>query len=225
MSEKFLDDNIISQVRDYLDQMVNPVEIALFTKKEGCRSCEDTKQLMEEIVAISNKLSLILYDFDQDKEKAKELKVDKTPMIVLLAKNGSQVKDYGLRYAGLPGGHEFGTFINDIVFVSKSETSLSSTMKDFLRSLTKPVKMLVFFTPSCPHCPRAVSLAHQMAIESPIVEAEAIAANDFYELSNEYDVTGVPHTAILGSDNHLIHTVIGGVPETYLLEELKSKLQ
>ena len=57
------------------------------------------------------------------------------------------------------------------------------------------------------------------------MEAEAIAANDFYELSSEFDVTGVPHTAILNSKGNLIHTVIGGVPETVMLEELKGKIQ
>jgi len=224
MAEKFLDDGTISQVREHLNQLENPVEMLLFTKKKDCRACDDTQQLAEEVSALSDKLTLKVYDLEQEKDLATQYNVDKAPMIVIAAKDGGTMKDYGLRYAGLPGGHEFGTFINDLVAVSKGDSGLGKPMRDYLSGLKEPVKMMVFFTPSCPHCPKAVSLAHQMAIESPLVQAEAIAANDFYELSNEFDVSGVPHTAVLDSKGGLLHTVVGGVAENYMLEELKKKL-
>jgi len=63
-----------------------------------------------------------------------------------------------------------------------------------------------------------------MAMESPLVQAEAVAAMDFFDLSNQYEVSGVPHTAILDDQGNLLHTVVGGVPEQYMLDELKSKI-
>jgi len=53
-----------------------------------------------------------------------------------------------------------------------------------------------------------------------MVEAEMIEALEFPELSDQYGVSGVPHTAI----NHGAGEVIGAVPETYLVEEIKRAL-
>lgn len=63
-----------------------------------------------------------------------------------------------------------------------------------------------------------------MALETPLVQAEAVSAMEFYDLSNQYEVSGVPHTAILDEHGSLLHTVVGGVPEQYMLDELKEKV-
>lgn len=59
-------------------------------------------------------------------------------------------------------------------------------------------------------------LAHQMALESQHVQAEMIEAMEFQDLSNQFNVNGVPQTTI----NSGIGTVVGAVPEEYLLAEL-----
>jgi hypothetical protein len=66
-----------------------------------------------------------------------------------------------------------------------------------------------------------VLLAFQMALESPLVQAEMIEANEFYELSMRFEVSGVPQTTInLGAG-----TVVGAYPEDNLLEEIQAALQ
>ena len=75
---------------------------------------------------------------------------------------------------------------------------------------------MVFVTPTCPYCPQAVLLAHQMAMESPMIEAEMIEAMEFSDLSNRYNVSGVPQTTI----NYGAGTVVGAVPESHLLAEI-----
>ena len=60
-------------------------------------------------------------------------------------------------------------------------------------------------------------LAHQMALESPLIEAEAVEAMEFFELSERYGVSGVPHTTINEGAAH----VIGAVPETHLVAEIQ----
>ena len=63
-------------------------------------------------------------------------------------------------------------------------------------------------------------LAHQLALESPMIEAEMVEAMEFPELSDEFGVSGVPHTAINGNDG----SVIGAVPEEHLLAEIQRSL-
>jgi hypothetical protein len=62
-----------------------------------------------------------------------------------------------------------------------------------------------------------VLLAHQMALESPWIEAESIEATEFPDLSERFNVSGVPQTTI----NDGAGTVVGAVPEEYLLAEIQ----
>lgn len=64
-------------------------------------------------------------------------------------------------------------------------------------------------------------LAFQMALESPLIQAEMIEATEFPELSDQFGVSGVPQTTInLGAG-----TVLGAYPEDALLEEIQAALQ
>ena len=60
-------------------------------------------------------------------------------------------------------------------------------------------------------------LAHRMAIESPMVEAEMVETMEFPELSARYRVSGVPQTTI----NDGAGNVIGAVPEVHLVDEIQ----
>lgn len=70
-------------------------------------------------------------------------------------------------------------------------------------------------TPTCPYCPRAVLLAHKMAVASDLVTADAIDATEFPELADRYHVHGVPRTVV----NDTVR-VEGAVPEAMLMAEL-----
>jgi hypothetical protein len=59
-----------------------------------------------------------------------------------------------------------------------------------------------------------------MAMESPMVEAEMVEAMEFPELSARHGVSGVPQTTI----NEGAGTVVGAVPEEYLIEEIQRAL-
>jgi len=62
-----------------------------------------------------------------------------------------------------------------------------------------------------------VVLAHQVALESAWVEAEMVEAMEFFELSDQYGVSGVPHTVI----NKGAGNIIGAAPEERLVAEIK----
>ncbi|HSO27618.1 MAG TPA: thioredoxin family protein [Anaerolineales bacterium] len=217
MTTQLLNDDIAQQVREVFEQLQEPVELLFFGEKEHCEYCADTRQMLEEIAALSDAIGMTIYDVDEDAALAQQYKVDKTPGLVIAGRDGEQILDYGIRYAGIPSGHEFSSLIHDIVLVSSRDSGLDADTRKFLAELKTPVHLLVFVTPTCPYCPRAVVLAHQMALESPMVEAEMIEAMEFPELSTQFAVGGVPQTTInLGAG-----TVIGAVPEPNLVDEIR----
>lgn len=214
--EPLLNDQIANQVKEAFTQLNQPVEVLFFGRKDDCEFCDQTEQLIEEVVQLSEKLHLSSYDLESDGETASKFNVDKTPGLVITARDGDQLIDFGVRYAGVPSGHEFSSLIQDIILVSGRDSRLSQQTRDILANLEKPVSLQVFVTPTCPYCPQAVILAHQMAMESPMVQAEMVEAMEFPELSSKYGVSGVPQTTI----NQGAANVVGAVPEHNLVAEI-----
>jgi glutaredoxin-like protein len=144
--EKMLNQSVAQQVRQVLNEMREPVEILFFTSAaETCEYCEQTRQLLEEVVPLSPKLSLKVMDIGEAAALAEQYHVDKTPGIVLTGKDGH---DYGIRIAGIPAGHEFTSLIHSLVLVSRRDSGLTETTRAFLKSLQKPLHLQVFVTPT-----------------------------------------------------------------------------
>jgi alkyl hydroperoxide reductase subunit AhpF len=111
--------------------------------------------------------------------------------------------------------------INDILIVSKRDSGLDTKTREFLKNLDKPLHLQVFVTPTCPYCPRAVLLAHQMAMENPtMIRAVGVEATEFPELANQCNVRGVPQTVINSGSG----MVVCAVPEQHLLAEIQRAL-
>ena len=163
-----------------------------------------------------------MYDVQEHKDVASKFNVTNAPGIVIAARDGAEVTNLGIQFSGIPSGHEFSTLINDIVIVSKRESGLNEKTREFLKNIDKPLLLQVFVTPTCPYCPRAVLLAHQMAMENPqMIRAEGVEATEFPELANRFNVRGVPQTVI----NSGAGSVVGAVPEQNLLAEIMRALQ
>lgn len=58
MTTKLLNETVAEQVRELFDQLQEPVEVLFFGQEAGCEYCEDTLQLIQEVVALSDKLGL-----------------------------------------------------------------------------------------------------------------------------------------------------------------------
>jgi glutaredoxin-like protein len=215
-----LDENVQTQVRGAFDKIQHPVNILFFGTKEQCQFCQDTFQLVEEVTALSDNLNLRVFDIEADAAVAENYNIELTPGLVIAGGDDDGPVDYGIRYAGIPSGHEFSSLIQDILLVSNRDSGLNDRTRAFLGELTEPVLLQVFVTPTCPYCPQAVITAHQMAMESPYVEAEMVSATEFPELSNQYQIMGVPDTVI----NHGKGKVVGAVPEGQLMIEIQKTL-
>jgi glutaredoxin-like protein len=216
----FLNDDLTRQVKEIFNQLKNPVEILFFGRQADCDFCQESLKLLEEVTGLSDQFSLSIYDLDENASLAQQYKIDKAPGFVIAAREGDQLVDYGIRFFGIPSGYEFTSLINDLVMVSSRNSALTDPTREFLKSLNSPVHLQVFVTPTCPYCPRAVVLAHQMAMESPWIESEMVEASEFFDLANQFNVSGVPHTVI----NHGAGSVVGAAPEEMLVQEIQKVL-
>jgi glutaredoxin-like protein len=138
-----LNDEIRKDVRKALSDVEQPVVFKVFTQEMECDYCKDTRELVEEVAGLSDKLSVEVYDLVKDGAIAESMGIDKAPAIAVVGK-----KDYGIRMFGIPSGYEFGSLIESIKLVSEGESGLSAATKQQVAKLTKPVTVQVFITPT-----------------------------------------------------------------------------
>lgn len=146
--EELLNDQIKQQVREVFAGLKNPVQILFFFKKNDCPYCGETQQLLEEVTSLSDLIDLTVYDLDDQAVIAEQYKITDAPGFTILAKVGENLVDFGIRYYGIPSGHEFTSLINDLMLVSARESGLSESTREYLKGLTKPVHLQVFITPT-----------------------------------------------------------------------------
>ena len=190
------------------------VNLLFFTKDEDCQYCGDTEEILEEVTGLDEKVSFEKYKLESD--KAEEYGVDRAPAIIFLNEDGS---DSGLHFYGIPSGYEFTSLIEDILDASdRDRIDLSDDIKEQLKAIDEEITLQVFITPTCPYCPRAVRVAHQMALLNPNIRGEMVEAIEFEELSASYNVSGVPKTVI----NHGADEQVGAVPAKTILSKIQN---
>jgi len=212
---------------EFFSKLTEPVKLMVFTGKEHCQYCDQLKQLVQELAELSDKLSYEFIDFDSEegRKKAEEYRIDRAPADSI-TRNG---KDMGVRFFGLPAGHEFGAFLEDIVDVSNAQTDLMPESKEVLAKIDRDVRILVFVTPTCPYCPLAVRMAHKFAIENTNagkgkILGDMVEAIEYPEWADQYSVMAVPKIVIQvdGEDNVQFE---GAYPEKMFMEKLLAALE
>jgi glutaredoxin-like protein len=197
-------------VKNLFENMDKPVKLIMFTQELECNYCRETRQILEEVSSLSEKIDLTVYNFQIDTEVVEKYQIDKIPAIVI---EGDE--DYGIRYFGIPSGYEFSSLLEDIVDVSKNDSGLSDETRKALAKIDRPVHLQVFVTPTCPYCPKSVRLAHKFAIENKNIRADMVEATEFPHLAVRYSVSGVPRTII----NETV-PIEGAAPEQMLVEKV-----
>lgn len=212
-----LDEKIRKEVEETFKNLKDPVKLIVFTRDDSvavpgvdCQTCKDNQRLIDEIAALSDKISVQYYDILKDTEQVKEYNATKVPLTIVQGE-----KDFGIRLYGIPAGHEFATLLNAIHIVSSVDSGLSQETKDKLKTLKKPVHIQVFVTLSCPYCAPAASLGHRMALESDNIRADMINAQEFPDLAQKYGVYAVPKVVINESTQFE-----GALPEQAFLEKV-----
>jgi glutaredoxin-like protein len=195
---------------ELMEKMKNPVKIIMFTQEVECQFCAQTRQLINELAALNDKIKVEIHDFLSETDKAKEYGVDKVPALIVMGE-----KDYGIRFYGLPYGYEFQTLLESVINVSRGRTDLSEETKNKLKEIKTPVHIQVFVTLTCPYCPIVASTAQKFAIENDLIRADVIDISEFPHLALKYAVMGTPKTVI----NEKVE-FIGAFPEDLFLEHV-----
>ncbi len=173
------------------ESLVGPVKL-LFFKSVVCQLCDDEETLLREVADLSDKIELEVKDLVEDKELAQRFGIEYAPGLAVTPPD-RVVKAI---YTGAPFGYEFSALIDDIRSVSRGQTGLQPDTIEKIKSITKPVHIKVFVTPSCPYCPKAVSTAHKFAMENELITGEMIEAQEFPDIASLYNVYAVPKVVI-----------------------------
>ena len=113
--EKLINKEISDQLKTIFKDLPEPVQILFFNSKtQNCDYCEQTYQLLSEIVELSDQMALESYDIEADPEVAKRYKVERVPGIVIASRKDNIVLDSGVKFSGIPAGHEFSSLISAI---------------------------------------------------------------------------------------------------------------
>lgn len=188
-----------------------PVQLLFFTQTFGApESALAARQILDEVASLHDLITVEEVNFILDKDRAAQFGIEQIPAIALL-RDGADTR---IRFLGAPGGYEFMSLVDAVVLAGTSDSGLSADSRARIAEKVKePLDLLVFVTPTCPHCPRAVTLAHRMAVESSFIRATCVEATEFMDLSRRYRVNGVPKTIVNGRIE-----MLGALPEEEFLE-------
>jgi alkyl hydroperoxide reductase subunit AhpF len=148
----FLSQENQNEIKHIFEELSGDVRLQFFTQHESpiivpgmdCPTCKDTRQLLEEVVALSDKLHFEIYEVRDGGDLEREHDIQHIPALVLTA-DGVHGK---VRYYGLPSGYEFSVLIGSILDVSKAEAGLSDETMEVLDRLDKDLHIQVFVTPT-----------------------------------------------------------------------------
>lgn len=107
-----------------------------------CPTCPEALELLQEVVALSPRLHLQVYDFYTQAEEARARGVERIPALVFPHNGHSNLKFYGL-----PVGYEFITLLEAVVAVSRKAGALQARTRRLLRRLDREAHIQVFVTP------------------------------------------------------------------------------
>ena len=206
-----IDEKTAQQAKELLGELKDPVKIITFKSESECMYCPQTIELVQDITKLSDRISHEGYDIEKDKELVKKYNIDKVPAIVMLGNN----KDYGIRFFGIPSGYEFVSLLEAIKMLSTGDHGLNPKTVEKITSINKPIHIQVFITPTCPYCPRAVMLAHRFSYVSDKISGDMVEAIEFPDLSNKFNVMGVPRSIFNEED-----FIEGAVPEKIFADKV-----
>jgi glutaredoxin-like protein len=195
--------------------MTRPVRLLFFTQTLGCETCLQTRQILDELPPLSDKITIEEINLILEPEKAAQYGVDRAPAVAITYEDADGVvKDSRIRFLGAPAGYEFVSLVTAVLLVGGRASTLSAASLARIGAVEKAVTLRVFTTPSCPHCPRAVSVAHEMAFNNPHITAYAVEATEFPDLVRRYTVSGVPKTVV----NDEVE-ILGALPPDAFVEQ------
>lgn len=139
----------------------------------------ELKNYVQEMAALTEKLTV-----EELKKPVKE-----APCVQVFLKDET---DTGLAFHGVPGGHEFTSFILGLYNAAGPGQALDEEMIEKIQAVKHPVEMQIMVSLSCTMCPELVTAAQKIAALNPMVKAEVYDLNHFPDMKEKYHVMSVP---------------------------------
>ena len=143
-------------------------------------SSNELKHYMEELAKLTDKLSVRLEENVDEKE---------APYVKVCKEDGSYS---GLAFHGIPGGHEFTSFILGLYNVAGPGQQIEDDIKSKIEAVDKETKIRLMVSLTCTMCPDLVVAAQRIASLNPKVSTEVYDLNHFPDLRDKYQIMSVP---------------------------------
>lgn len=185
----FFSEDIQSQLLTVFQKMSQPMQLALYLDQRAVST--ELEHYMTEMTKLSNgKLTLTIIDRANIGEGY--------PCVKICQQDGTET---GLAFHGVPGGHEFTSFVLGLYNAAGPGQSIDSADETAIRAINKPIHIKVLVSLACTMCPELVIAAQRLASLNPLISAEVYDLNHFNELKEQYNVMSVPCLVI--NDNQI----------------------
>jgi alkyl hydroperoxide reductase subunit F len=158
-----LDANLKKQLQSYLEKVVQPIEIV--ASLDDSPKSREMQDLLREIAPLSDKISLVEnYDDNQRKPSFS------------INRPGT---DVGVRFAGIPLGHEFTSLVLALLQVGGHPIKFDEAVIEQIRNLDGDYEFETFISLSCHNCPEVVQALNAMSIINPRIKVTTIDGGVF----------------------------------------------
>lgn len=176
-----LDDTLKAQLQTYLGMLRQPIR--LIASLDGSERAAEMRELLQEIAALSDKVSL---DETGDDERK--------PSFVI-AKEG---ETHGVRFAAIPLGHEFTSLVLALLWTGGHPPKVEQDVLDQIKALDSDLNFEVYMSLSCHNCPDVVQATTLMTVFNPRIQTTVIDGALFQDEVNERNIMAVPATFLNG---------------------------
>jgi alkyl hydroperoxide reductase subunit AhpF len=137
------------KLREAFNEMTSSVRLLFFTQTLGCETCPQTRQILDELPQLSDRISVEEVNLVLDKDKATQYGIERVPAIAVVGEDEKQViKDSRIRFLGTPAGYEFMSLVHAVLLVGGRRPSLTDKNRERVMAVTTPLTLQVFTTPT-----------------------------------------------------------------------------
>jgi alkyl hydroperoxide reductase subunit AhpF len=136
------------KLRESFGDMTSPVRLLFFTQTLDCETCLTTRQILDELPPLSDKITIEEVNFVLEKDKAAQYGIDRVPAIAVVGEANGQPIDSRIRFVGAPAGYEFVALVQAVLLVGGHGSSLTDENRTRIAGVDKPLTMQVFTTPT-----------------------------------------------------------------------------
>ena len=137
------------KLRESFAEMTRPVRLLFFTQTIGCETCPQTRQILDELPVLSDKIAIEELNFVLEGDTATQYGIDRVPAIAIVGQDDSGAeRDSKIRFLGTPAGYEFIALVHAVLLVGGRGSSLSDPNRTRIAAVNTPVTLRVFTTPT-----------------------------------------------------------------------------